>query len=81
LIPYVADKLLRPGLMCFNANLFVGFFEVIERRLRDGEMAGIGRLSSRDPQGDPNYMSIKARVVSRVHAALIARNGEVYLKV
>lgn len=69
LIPYVEAKDVRPG-----------FFEVVERRLRDGEMAGIGRLSARNPIGDPNYMSVKARVVSRVHAALIARNGQVYLK-
>lgn len=69
LIPFSDVKDVRPAL-----------FEVIERRLREGDVAGIGRLSSKNSEGDINYINIKCKVVSRVHAQLVARGGIVYIK-
>ena len=68
LIPY-SDNNSRPG-----------YFELIERRLKEGEVIGIGRLSSKNPSADPNFINLKAKVVSRTHAQIFLRDGKVFLK-
>ncbi|KAJ3380689.1 hypothetical protein HDU92_005844 [Lobulomyces angularis] len=69
LIPFSDTHNVRPAL-----------FEVIERRMKEGEVVGIGRLSSKNPTAEPTFINIKAKVVSRIHAQLIVKDGKVYIK-